>query len=79
MTLTILLTNSELKNKELKLDDRAIEALFDDFIKTTSIDIEVKAELVKQIVKGLPLIEQAYLLEEIEEEKIFPLSHLVAT
>jgi hypothetical protein len=64
-------------DKVIRVQDQGIEDLFKDLIRTTTIPIEIQAELVDKVIATLAQHEQVDLLEEIEQEKIFPLGYLV--
>lgn len=67
----------KIAGKELNLKDEAVDALFMDFVRTTSIRATAKAQLIRETLTVLSEGEQEDLLEEIEKEQIFPLGYLV--
>ena len=63
--------------KEISLNSNAIDLLFADLVKTTFITPEMKTGFVNAIIASLKQEEQIPLLDEMEDERIYPLGFVV--
>ena len=63
--------------KEISLKAPAIDLLFDNIVKTTDITPEEKTAFMNKIIASWNYGEQKDLLDEMNDERIYPLGYVV--